>query len=84
MELVQALEDLLWWVQDGLDNADLTNRQYQRTVNCKNKVLQHIAELKKEPTVQADAPTDWVCSKCGWKNGWRGAYCFKCDAPRTA
>jgi len=45
-DLIVALEDLLWWVQNGLENADLTHRQYKRTVNCKETVLKHIAELK--------------------------------------
>ena len=44
--LIFALEDLLWWVQDGLDNADMTNREYTRTKNCRETVLKHISELK--------------------------------------
>jgi len=63
MELVQALEDLLWWVQDGLDNADMTHREYSRTVKAKELVLKHIAELPLKG--QASHPDCFYNGGCG-------------------
>jgi len=64
MELIQALEDLLWWVQDGLDNADMTTREYRRTVKGKEVVLEHISNLKRNTTrqpVESDLKSDVPC-----------------------
>ena len=50
--LIFALEDLIWWVQDGLNNADMTSREYERTKNCKETVVKHIAELKHNQSIE--------------------------------
>lgn len=35
MELsIQTIRDALWWVKDGLDNADLDRIELERTQRC--------------------------------------------------
>lgn len=45
--LIFALEDLIYWVQDGIDNADMSRVDYVRTLKCKKVILKHISELKR-------------------------------------
>ncbi len=39
---VDIVKDALWWVQDGLDNADIDTEAYLRTTKCRDALEEYI------------------------------------------
>ena len=44
---VDAIKDALWWLQDGLDNADMSYIQFLRTANAKKKIEVWLRSLER-------------------------------------
>ena len=47
---IETLKDALWWVQDGMDNADLSNTDYKRTQKCRDEIKEYIDSQEREDT----------------------------------
>jgi len=73
---IQTIADALWWVQNGLDNADMTQKDYTKTQKCRDE-LRGCLDRATQQSVEADAekPTD-KCPECGRQGDERIDECY--------
>ncbi|MCK5612118.1 hypothetical protein KAR91_60160 [Candidatus Pacearchaeota archaeon] len=45
---IEAIKGALWWLNDGLDNADMSNREWKKTADFKNQIKDWIKALGDE------------------------------------
>lgn len=45
----QTLKDALWWIDEALNNADLTGDEYERTKNCRDNLKRMIEGEEVKP-----------------------------------
>ena len=78
---VQTAKDALWWVQDGLDNCDLTRKEWRKTVRCRDELKGFIKQHENEQDASPDADKGWICGYCNTYNR-KEAVCRRCGDAR--
>ena len=60
---IEAIKGALWWLEDGLDNADLTKAEYRKTKKFRDQLRAYIQSVANNP-VEPTASKDGIRRNC--------------------
>ena len=82
---LDAVKDALYWVNDGLENADFLPGQYQRTKLCKEALERCIKTHEQVPAVKADAEPPETYDQEAYQISFEADACETCkwNLPRA-